>query len=53
MNEELIKKQKMIAERAEELYTEGKKLIAQKEFDKAYEYFRESYKMYPRNYTVC
>lgn len=53
MNEELIKKQKMIAERAEELYTEGKKLIAQREFDKAYEYFRESYRMYPRNYSVC
>lgn len=53
MKEELIKKQKVLAESAEELYKEGKRLLAEKDFDKAYDYFRKSYKMCPRNYTVC
>ena len=53
MEEELIKEQKVLAEKAEELYKEGKRLLAEKDFDKAYDCFRKSYKMYPRNYTVC
>ena len=53
MKEELVKKQKVLAEKAEELYKEGKRLLAEKDFDRAYDCFRKSYKICPRNYTVC
>ena len=46
MEEELIKEQKVLAEKAEELYKEGKRLLAEKDFDKAFKLRNQIYSKY-------
>ena len=53
MEEELMKEQRLRAQKSEELYIEGTRLLREKNFDKAYEAFRESYRIYPRNFNAC